>query len=160
MQWNDKMHRSRIEKWISENPISSPPLTFDKIEDVRFLKSKTKCIHYDYKKGLCGNLDNPLFNQLCDNAPSCHYYSEKIVYITSKDKLRSKLCLCCELQAEYEYLEVSYSQSKNSLSTTKKLQILRCNHCHKDFINVDLYKNYAKNKNPDYIDVKFTEFKK
>lgn len=80
--------------------------------------------------------------------------------MTSKDRLKRKLCLCCGSQAEYEYLEVSYSQSKNLPTVTKKLQILRCNHCRKDFINIDLYKNYAKNKNPDYIDIKFTEFKK
>lgn len=149
-----------MDKWISKNPVPSSIPAIKAFKEFIPLKQKNKCIHYDYKKDLCGNLDNPLFNQPCDNVPSCHYYSEKIVYITSKDKLRSKLCLCCGSQAEYEYLEVSYSQSKNSLTTTKKLQILRCNHCHKDFINVDLYKNYAKNKNPDYIDVKFTEFKK
>lgn len=72
--------------------------------------------------------------------------------------MKRKLYLYFGLQDEYEYLEVSYSQSKNSLAITKKLQILRCNHCNKNFINVDLYKNYAKN--PDYIDVKFTEFEK
>lgn len=155
MQWNDKMHRNRIEKWISENPVPSP--MSKPIDEVLSTKSKTKCIHYDYKKNLCSNLDNPLFNQPCDNTSYCHYYSEKEIYIVSKDKLKRKLCLCCGLQAEYEYLEVSYNQSKNS---PKKLQVLKCNHCNAYFINVDLYKNYIKTKNPDYIDVKFTEFEK
>lgn len=160
MQWNGKMHRSRIEKWISENPIPSSTLTFDKIEEVRFSKSKTKCIHYDYKKCLCGNLDNPLFNQPCDNVSSCNYYSEKIVYITSKEKLKSKSCPSCGSQAEYEYLEIEYNQCSNLPAVTKKLQTLRCSYCNQNFINVDLYKNYIKNKNPDYLDVSFREFNK
>lgn len=151
MQWNDKMHRSRIEKWISENPA---PV----VEEV--LPFKNKCIHYDFKKGLCGNIDNPLFNQPCDNVSFCHYYSEKVVYITSKDKMKTKICLCCGLQAEYEYLEIGYTQNQKVPMVTKKLQILKCNHCNKSFINIDLYKNYIKNKGQDNIDVKFIAFEK
>ena len=151
MQWNDKMHRSRIEKWISENPA---PV----VEEV--LPSKNKCIHYDFKKGLCGNIDNPLFNQPCDNVSFCHYYSEKVVYITSKDKMKTKICLCCGLQAEYEYLEIGYTQNQKVPMVTKKLQILKCYHCNKSFINIDLYKNYIKNKSQDNIDVKFIAFEK
>ncbi|WP_289747819.1 hypothetical protein, partial [Thomasclavelia cocleata] len=64
------------------------------------------------------------------------------------------------LQAEYEYLEIEYNQGNSLPTVIKKLQILRCNHCNKDFINVDLYKNYIKNKNPDYLDVSFREFNK
>lgn len=74
--------------------------------------------------------------------------------------MKRKFCLCCGSQAEYEYLEVSYTKSKNLPTVTKKLQTLRRNHCNKVFINVDLYKNYIKSKNPDYIDVKFIEFDK
>ncbi len=160
MQWNDKMHRSRMEKWISENPAPSPTLAFDKIEEFRFSKSKAKCIHYDYKKCLCGNLDNPLFNQPCDNVSSCNYYSEKTVYITSKEKLKSKSCPSCGSQAEYEYLEIEYNQGNNLSPVSKKLQILKCYHCNKGFINIDLYKNYIKNKNPDCLDVSFTMYGK
>lgn len=160
MQWNDKMHRNRIEKWISENPVPSSVPVIEAFKEFMPSKQKNKCIHYDYKKDLCGSLDNPLFNQPCDNALSCKYYSEKIVYITSKDKLRNKLCLCCGLQAEYEYLEIEYNQGNSLPTVIKKLQILRCNHCNKDFINIDLYKNYIKNKNPDYLDVNFIEFQK
>ena len=156
MQWNDKMHRNRLEKWISENPV---PMA-DAVENILPLKTNNKCIHYDFKKDLCGNLDNPIFNQPCSNVSSCQYYSEKKVYIASKEKLKSKLCLCCGLQAEYEYLKIEYTRSKNLPTVIKKLQILRCNHCNKDFINIDLYKNYIKNKNSDYIDVKFIEFEK
>ena len=158
-QWF-KEFREKLDKWISENPVPSSVPVIEAFKEFIPSKQKNKCIHYDYKKDLCGSLDNPLFNQPCDNALSCKYYSEKIVYITSKDKLRNKLCLCCGLQAEYEYLEIEYNQGNSLPTVIKKLQILRCNHCNKDFINVDLYKNYIKNKNPDYLDVSFREFNK
>lgn len=154
MQWN-KMHRVRVEKWISENPVSISSI--DAVEDILLTKAKNKCIHYDFKKDLCGNVDNPLFNQPCDNASYCKYYSEREVYITSKDKMKNKQCLCCGNSSEYKHLEVTYAPDNES-SSIKKLQILRCNYCNKDFINVDLYRSYIKNKNPDHIDVKFVEF--
>jgi len=158
MQWNEKQHRNRIEKWITENP--TPVSMIDTAEKILPSKFKQKCIHYDFKKDLCGSVDNPLFNQPCENVSYCKYYSEKRAYITSKDKMKSKLCLCCGSSSEYEYLEVTYTPDNESSSIVKKLQVLRCNQCHKDFINIDLYKNYIKSKNPDYIDVKFTEFEK
>lgn len=160
MQWSEKTHRSRIEKWISENPISSFIPVVEVFDKFMLSKQKEKCIYYDYKKDLCSSLDNPLFNQPCDNVSSCNYYSEKIVYITSKEKLKNKSCPSCGLQAEYEYLEIEYNPDNNLPAVTKKLQTLICHHCNKVFINVDLYKIYIKNKNPDYLDVSFTKYDK
>ncbi len=149
-----------MDKWISENPVPSSVPVIEAFKEFIPSKHKNKCIHYDYKKDLCGNLDNTLFNQPCDNVSSCHYYSEKIVYITSKEKLKNKSCPSCGLQTEYEYLEIEYNPGNNLPTFTKKLQTLVCHHCDKAFINIDLYKNYIKNKNPDYIDVSFTKYDK
>lgn len=156
MQWNNKMHRNRIEKWIAEYPIP----VVNTVKEILSEKSKNKCIHYNFKKDLCDNIANPLFNQPCENVSYCKYYSEKEVYLTSRDKMKSKLCLCCGHSSEYKYLDVAYTSDNDSSSVVNKLQILKCSHCNKNFINVDLYRNYIKNKNPDYIDVKFKEFEK
>lgn len=156
MQWNDKMHRNRLEKWISENPSPSTTHLVNGTKESLPSKSKNKCIYYDLKKDLCGNLDNPLFNQLCRNMLSCRYYSEKEIYITLKDKMKNKLCPCCGNRSEYKHLKVTYSPSGEP-SVIKRLCVLRCEHCNKNYINIDLYKNYIKNKNPDYLDVKFTK---
>lgn len=158
-QWYEEF-REKLNNWISGNPIHELSPVVDKTEESLVLKSNSKCMYYDFKKDLCSNLDNPLFNQPCDNASFCHYYSEKVVYIVSKDKLKSRLCLSCGLKATFEYLEIKYNQGNNLPTVIKKLQILRCHHCNKDFINVDLYKNYIKSKNPNYLNVSFREYDK
>jgi len=162
MQWNNKTKRGQVEKWIFENSISisAPIIVCDVNEKTLPSKSKHKCIHYDFKKDLCGNVDNPLFNQPCENISYCKYYSENELYVTLRENMKNKTCFCCGGVSEYEYLDVTYTPDSSISPIIKQLQVLRCSYCNKAFISADLYKSYINNKNPEYIDVKFTEMKK
>lgn len=150
MKWTEKMHRNQLEKWISEHPISN-------IEEVIISKSKSNCIDYDFKKDLCGNLDNPLFNQPCTSANSCKFYSEQtVVYIVSKEVAKNKCCPCCGIKGENKMLDVTYTKDNiTALAVVNRLQILHCKYCGKKFININVYNTYTNNKNLDDLNVKF-----
>lgn len=151
MRWNNK-HRDKLEKWISENPITEPIETQQK-------RNKSNCIYYDFKKDLCGHVKNLLFNQPCTSFVSCKYYSEKEAFVVQD--LKNKICPYCGSKSNFDYLEVTYTKNgSESSSISHQLHGLKCESCGKFFMKYNLYKNYIKNKNLDDLNVKFTKFEK
>ena len=66
MRWYE-IYRDKLEKWIAEQEL---------INNQSKQHIKENCIHYDFKKNICGCVENVLFNQSCSHVDSCRYYSE------------------------------------------------------------------------------------
>lgn len=156
MQWNDKKHRVRLEKWIAEHPIHDNNSVQSNNSSL-----ESDCIYYDFKKDLCENLNNPLFNQPCATSASCKYYSNKKAYILSKQKFKQRICPNCGMIMEEEKFKIHYAKNQNSSSlVTNILPTLKCICCNRNFIHENLFKDYTRTKDLDCLDVKFVEYSK
>lgn len=154
MQWNDKKHRVRLEKWIAEHPIHD-----NNSVQTNNSSLESDCIYYDFKKDICSNLNHPLFNQPCTSPDSCKYYSNKIVYILSVMQFKHKNCPNCGMFMEEDKLKIHYVKNNNPfLSITNLLLTLKCRSCNKNFINENLFKDYTRTKDLDCLDIKFIPF--
>ena len=150
MRWYE-MYRDKLEKWIAENKQVS-------VQEKKRIREN--CIHFDFKKNICGCLDNVLFNQTCGHVDSCRYYLEQEVYILPKQIAKDKMCPCCGIKCNNEMLEITYTKNQiSALMVINRLATLRCDYCKKSFINEDVFKVYAKNKSLDDINTKFVEYK-
>lgn len=150
MRWYE-IYRDKLEKWIAEQEL---------INNQRKQHIKENCIHYDFKKNICGCVENVLFNQSCSHVDSCKYYSEQQVYVISKQKAKEKMCPCCGMKCSNEMLEITYTKNGiASLMVINRLATLKCAYCEKSFINEEVFKVYAKNKCLDDLSVKFLEYK-
>lgn len=150
MRWYE-IYRDKLEKWIAEQEL---------INNQRKQHIKENCIHYDFKKNICGCVENVLFNQSCSHVDSCKYYSEQQVYVISKQKAKEKMCPCCGMKCSNEMLEITYTKNGiASLMVINRLATLKCAYCEKDFINEEVFRIYAKNKCLDDLSVKFLEYK-
>ena len=150
MRWYE-IYRDKLEKWIAEQEL---------INNQRKRHIKENCIHYDFKKNICGCVENVLFNQSCSHVDSCKYYSEQQVYVISKQKAKEKMCPCCGMKCSNEMLEITYTKNGiASLMVINRLATLKCAYCEKNFINEEVFRVYAKNKCLDDLSVKFLEYK-
>lgn len=150
MRWYE-IYRDKLEKWIAEQEL---------INNQRKQHIKENCIHYDFKKNICGCVENVLFNQSCSHVDSCKYYSEQQVYVISKQKAKEKMCPCCGMKCSNEMLEITYTKNGiASLMVVNRLATLKCAYCEKNFINEEVFRLYAKNKCLDDLSVKFLEYK-
>lgn len=147
-QWFEEF-REKLNNWIQKN------------ENTGKNSYKTDCIHYDFKKDICSNLNHPIFNQPCASPTSCKYYSNKVIYILSMQEFKQRICPCCKEKTEEKKIEVHYVKNQNPfLSVTNQLLALRCDKCKMSFINENLFKNYTRTKDLDCLDVKFIHLKK
>lgn len=152
MRWYEA-YRSKLEKWISEHEIIE-------IKQKEKQRDKSNCIYYDFKKNLCSSLDNPLFNQPCDHVNSCKYYLEQEIYLASKEEMKDRFCPCCGIKTKNMNLEVAYiPNGVPARAITHRLLTLRCDYCNKNFMNIDVFKMYTRNKNLDDIGAKFIQFR-
>lgn len=150
MRWYE-IYRDKLEKWIAEQEL---------IDNQSKQHIKENCIHYDFKKNICGCVENVLFNQSCSHVDSCKYYSEQQVYVISKQKAKEKMCPCCGMKCSNEMLEITYTKNGiASLMVINRLATLKCAYCEKNFINEEVFRVYAKNKCLDDLSVKFLEYK-
>ena len=148
MRWYE-MYRDKLEKWISEN---------NQVSVQEKNRIREKCIHFDFKKNICGCLDNVLFNQPCYHVDSCKYYLEQEVYVLPKQIAKDKMCPCCGMKCNNKMLEITYTKNQiAALMVINRLVTLRCDCCEKSFINEDVFRIYVKNKSLDDLDVKFIE---
>lgn len=150
MRWYE-MYRDKLEKWIAENRAVN-------VQEKR--RVKENCIHYDFKKNICGCVENVLFNQSCNHFDSCRHYLEQEVYVLPKHIAKDKMCPCCGIKCNNEMLEITYTKNQiSSLMVINRLATLRCDYCKKSFINEDVFRVYAKNKSLDDLSAKFVEYK-
>ena len=152
-QWFARF-REKLDKWINKNEKYI-------IKNIPKMCEKTNCVHYDFKKDICYNLNNPLFNQPCISATSCKYFSEQVVYITPKEEMKNNLCPCCETKSQIIKMQVTYTKNGiSTLATIHYLDVLQCENCNKTFININVFETYTKSKNLEDINIKFIELKK
>ena len=150
MRWYE-MYRDKLEKWIAENKAANVQMK---------MRVKENCIHYDFKKNICGCVENVLFNQFCNHYDSCRYYLEQEVYVIPKHIAKDKMCPCCGIKCKNEMLEITYTKNQiASLMVVNRLASLRCEYCKKSFINEDVFRVYAKNKRLDDLSAKFVDYK-
>ena len=150
MRWYE-LYRDKLEKWIAEQELMNK-------QSKRHVKEN--CIHYDFKKNICGCVDNVLFNQPCNHVNSCKYYSDLQVYVIPKQKAREKMCPCCGMKCNNKMLEVTYTKNGiSSLMVINRLATLKCDYCEKIFISEDVFRVYAKNKSLDDLSIKFADYK-
>lgn len=150
MRWYE-MYRDKLEKWIAENKSVNVQMK---------MRVKENCIHYDFKKNICGCVENVLFNQSCNHYDSCRYYLEQEVYVIPKHIAKDKMCPCCGMKCNNEMLEITYTKNQiASLMVVNRLASLRCECCKKSFINEDVFRVYAKNKRLDDLSAKFVDYK-
>ena len=148
-QWF-KQFRDKLDKWVQKQNCKKKK----KVQDVH-MRSKERCMHYDFKKNQCMCTESAVFTQQCENITSCDYYAETKfpIYIVPKHVNKSRKCPCCDNSTDKEFVVCTYKADGREVEN--KLLTFRCNICERNYIADTLYVNYTKSKDVDGLDVIF-----
>jgi len=99
MQWNDKMHRNRIEKWIAENPIDDK-----KTKNIIYIISKEKA-----KDKYCPCCNLKAEHKMYDIT----YTKDNITSLAVINHLQIMYCEHCNKKFMNKNVYKTYTQTKN-----------------------------------------------